>query len=141
MIAKRAYGPKLSAMLMIWRAIKAAKPEFSMALLIANAQAIVIKISHEMYLVYFFGGKILVHAMMIVVMETKKNMSNRMLVIRSPTVAPTIMKISKLKANHLFFLEIGSSGSLPLANKRKTLDSPQVGMKESSAHNTKVSPS
>ena len=118
-----------------------------MALLMANAQAIVIKMSHEMYLVYFFGGKILVQAMMMVVMQTKKNISNRMLVMRSltkgnsPTVAPTIMKISKLKANHRFFLEIGSSGSLPLANKRKTLDSPQVGMKESSAHNTKVSPS
>ena len=39
-----------------------AKPEFSMALLIAKAQAIVIKISQEMYFVYFFGGKILVHA-------------------------------------------------------------------------------
>ena len=29
------------------------KPEFSMALLIAKAQAIVIKISQEMYFVYF----------------------------------------------------------------------------------------
>ena len=50
-----------------------AKPEFSMALLIAKAQAIVIKISQEMYFVYFLGGKSFVHAMMIVVIQTKKN--------------------------------------------------------------------
>ena len=118
-----------------------------MALLMANAQAIVIKMSHEMYLVYFFGGKILVQAMMMVVMQTKKNISNRMLVMRSltkgnsPTVAPTIMKISKPKANQRFRLETGSSDSLPFASNRKTLDSPQVGMKDSSAQSTKVSPS
>lgn len=32
-------------------------PEFTIARLIANAQAMVIKISHEMYLVYLRAGK------------------------------------------------------------------------------------
>jgi len=40
-IANRAYGPILLDIPIIWRAIKAAKPEFSIALLIAKAQAIV----------------------------------------------------------------------------------------------------
>lgn len=124
-----------------------AKPEFSMALLIAKAQAIVIKISQEMYFVYFFGGKILVHAMMIVVMQTKKNISKRILGTasfttgNSPTVAPVIIKINSPKASQRFFLDTGSVASLPFANIKKTLDSPHVGIKESSAHNTKVSPS
>ena len=78
-IASNAYGPKLSAIPIIWRAIMEAKPEFSMALLIAKAQAIVIKISQEMYFVYFLGGKSFVHAMMIVVIQTKKNISKRIL--------------------------------------------------------------
>lgn len=33
-------------------------PEFTIARLIANAQAMVIKISHEMYLVYLRAGKV-----------------------------------------------------------------------------------
>ena len=92
----------------IWRAIKAAKPEFSIALLIAKAQAIVIRISQDIYLVYFFGGKILVHAIMMVVMQTKKNISSRIsgnasfTTGNSPIVAPTIIKISKAMENSGF---------------------------------------
>ena len=131
----------------IWRAIKAAKPEFSIALLIAKAQAIVIRISQDIYLVYFFGGKILVHAIMMVVMQTKKNISSRIsgnasfTTGNSPIVAPTIIKISKPNASQRFLRETGSVPSLPLASKRKTLDSPHVGTNVSSAQRTSVSPS
>ena len=49
-IASNAYGPNWSAIEMIERAIKGAKPEFSIALLIAKAQAMVINISHDSYI-------------------------------------------------------------------------------------------
>ena len=124
-----------------------AMPEFSIALAIAKAQAIVIKISHDMYLVYFFGGKIFVHAMMMVVMQAKKNISScisgniSLNMGSSPMVAPTIIKMSKPSASQRFLGDTFSCGSRPLANIRKTLDSPHVGMKVSSAQRTNVSPS
>ena len=89
---------------MTYFAIIGANPELFIALLIAKAQAIVTKISHEIYLVYFFGGKIFVHAMMIVVIHTKKNMSNFMpgtisfIKGNSPMVAPAIINTSKPRA-------------------------------------------
>ena len=61
-IASNAYGPKSSAILIIWRAIMEAKPEFSMALLIARHKRSLSRYPKRCYFVYFFGGKILVHA-------------------------------------------------------------------------------
>ena len=98
----------------------------------AKAHAIVIRISHEMYLVYLRAGKILVHAIMIVVTETKKNISNLIFgnasftTGSSPTVAPVIIKISNKRANQRFPFPGTGSLSLPLANKTNTEDSPQV---------------
>ena len=72
-------------------------PEFTIARLIANAQAMVIKISHEMYLVYLRAGKSLVHAIITVVTAAKKNISSSTpgnsssIKGNSPTVAPTII--------------------------------------------------
>ena len=132
---------------MIYPANKSATPEFSMALLIAKAQAIVIRISHEIYLVYFCGGKILLHAIITVVMDTKKNISSLMPSGRyfsmpgsSPTVAPTIMNKSRKRVNQRFFFPAGSY-SFPLASIRKTDDSPHVWIKLSSVSTTSVSPS
>ena len=42
---------------MINPATQSATPEFTIALLMANAQAIVIRISHEIYLVYLRAGE------------------------------------------------------------------------------------
>ena len=78
-----------------------------MALLIPNAHAMVISTSHEMYLVYFLGGNILVQAMITAVTAAKKNMSSRIFGKASftpgrvPTVAPVIMSIRRVRANHL----------------------------------------
>ena len=131
---------------MINPATQSATPEFTIALLMANAQAIVIRISHEIYLVYLRAGKILVHAMIIVVMQTKKNISSlisgniSLVAGSSPTVAPTIISTSKISANQRFFFpEV--SGSLPLVSSTNTEDSPQVGINVSSAITTSVSPS
>ena len=132
---------------MMYPASKSATPEFSMALLMAKAQAMVIRISHEIYLVYFCGGNILLHAIITVVMDTKKNISSLMPSGRyfsmpgsSPTVAPTIMNRSRKRVNQRFFLPAGSY-SFPLASIRKTDDSPHVWMKLSSVSTTSVSPS
>ena len=56
---------------MMYLAIISAKPEFSMALLIANAQAMVIKISQDIYFVYFRAGNSLVQAIAMVVTHTR----------------------------------------------------------------------
>ena len=132
---------------MIAFAIMSAMPEFVMALLMAKAQAMVIKMSHEMYFVYFRAGKILAHAMMTAVTAAKKNMSsfNSGKVSwnqgSSPTVAPTIISTSKNRANvRLRQLTCGSL-SCPLAIIRKTEESPHVFTNESSAKSTNVSPS
>ena len=124
-----------------------ATPEFTIALLMAKAQAIVIKISHEIYLVYLRAGKILVQAMIIVVTETKKNISSFMsgnisfTIGSSPTVAPAIIRINRINANQRFPFPGTGSLSLPLANNTNTEDSPQVGINVSSAITTNVSPS
>ena len=129
------------------RATASATPEFTIALLIAKAQAIVIRISQDIYLVYLRAGNIFVQAIMIVVMETKKNISNlisgkaSLTTGSSPTVAPTIINISKAKANQRFPFPGTGSVSLPLASNTNTEDSPQVFTKESSAITTSVSPS
>ena len=76
-----------------------------MPLLMAKAQAMVTSTSHDMYLLYLRALNIPVHAMMTVVTQTKKNMSNlnpgtqAFMKGSSPTVAPTIMKASRMKAN------------------------------------------
>ena len=96
---------------------------------------------------YLRAGKILVQAMIMVVTETKKNISNFMsgnisfTTGSSPIVAPAIIRISRINANQRFpFPGIGSL-SFPLANSTNTEDSPQVGMNVSSAITTNVSPS
>ena len=53
-------------------AMISATPEFTMARLIANAQAMVIKISHDIYFVYLRAGKSLVHAIITVVTAAKR---------------------------------------------------------------------
>ena len=55
--------------------------------------------------------------------------------------APTIINISKTKANQRFPFPGTGSVSLPLASNTNTEDSPQVFTKESSAITTSVSPS
>lgn len=113
------------------RATASATPEFTIALLIAKAQAIVIRISQDIYLVYLRAGNIFVQAIMIVVMETKKNISNlisgkaSLTTGSSPTVAPTIINISKTKANQRFPFPGTGSVSLPLASNTNTEDSPR----------------
>ena len=98
----------------------------------AKAQAMVIRISQEMYLVYLRAGKIFVHAIIIVVTETKKNISSLIsgnasfTTGNSPTVAPAIINISKIRANQRFPFPGTGSLSLPLANRTNTEDSPQV---------------
>ena len=105
-------------------------PEFTIARLIANAQAMVIKISHEMYLVYLRAGKSLVHAIITVVTAAKKNISSSTpgnsssIKGNSPTVAPTIINTNKVNANQRFFLSPFGSVSLPLANNTNTEESP-----------------
>ena len=124
-----------------------ATPEFTMARLIANAQAMVIKISHDIYFVYLRAGKSLVHAIITVVIAAKKNISrsipgnNSSIKGNSPTVAPTIINTNKVNANQRFFLPAFGSVSLPLANNTNTEESPHVEINESSAHSTNVSPS
>ena len=77
------------------------------------------------------GGNIFVQAIMIVVMETKKNISNlisgkaSLTTGSSPTVAPTIINISKTKANQRFPFPGTGSVSLPLASNTNTEDSPR----------------
>ena len=116
-----------------------------MALLIPNAQAIVIKISQVIYFVYFLGGNNFIQAITTVVILTKKNISSFIpgIALRtqgnSPNVAPTIIKINRPKAIHFFFFETCVSVSFPFANIKNTRDSPQVGTNVSSAHKTKVS--
>ena len=132
---------------MMLRAIIGATPELLMALLMAKAQAMVMRMSQDMYFVYFLGGKSLVHAMMMVVTQTKKNMSNfipgtrSFIAGNSPTVAPTIMNTSSAVASRrLPRLSLGTT-SLPLDTMRNTRESPQVGMNWSSAQRIRVSPS
>ena len=126
-------------------ATQSATPEFTIALLIAKAQAIVIRISHEMYLVYLRAGNRFVHAIIIVVIE-KKNISSlisgniSLTIGSSPTVAPTIINTKRNKANQRFFFP-AVSGSLPFVNSTNTEDSPHVGINVSSAITTRVSPS
>ena len=115
--------------------------------LMAKAQAIVIRISHDIYLVYLRAGKIFVHAIRMVVTDTKKNISSLIsgkasfTAGSSPTVAPVIIRISRARANQRLPLLATGSVSLPLASITKTEDSPHVCTKESSAITTKVSPS
>ncbi len=132
---------------MIPCAIISATPELTMARLIANAQAMVIKISHDIYLVYLRAGKSLVHAIITVVTAAKKNISRSIpgssssIKGSSPTVAPTIINTSKANANQRFFRPAFGSVSLPLASNTNTEESPHVEINESSAHKTSVSPS
>ena len=141
------YGPWSCPSAMMCFAIKSATPEFTIALLMAKAQAMVTSISHDIYLVYFCGGNNLVQAIMTVVIETKKNISrcspsgNMLLTAgSSPIVDPAIIRTNNTKANQRFFLPAGSL-SFPLVNIKKTEDSPHVLMKLSSASTTRVSPS
>lgn len=92
------------------------------------------------------GGENIGPRMIIVVMQTKKNISSlisgniSLVAGSSPTVAPTIISTSKISANQRFFFpEV--SGSLPLVSSTNTEDSPQVGINVSSAITTSVSPS
>ena len=109
-----------------------ATPELTIALLIAKAQAMVMSTSQEMYLVYFRAGKIFVQAMIMVVIETKKNISSCILGTASftkgssPMVAPAIISTSKAKANQRLPRPGTGSLSLPLANMTNTEDSPHV---------------
>ena len=118
-----------------------------MALLIANAQAMVIRISHEIYFVYLRAGKRLVHAIITIVTEAKKNISNfkegkcSLKKGNSPIVAPMIIINSKTKANNLFFFPACGSTSSPFAIIKNTEESPHVFTNDSSAISTKVSPS
>lgn len=73
--ASAPHAPKEPDTVLIKLAISAAKPDSSMAALIAKAQAIVIKMSQLMYFVYFLGGKSLSQAITTAVTEAKKNMS------------------------------------------------------------------
>ena len=85
--------------------------------------------------------------MMMVVIETKKNMSSCMSGTASltkgssPTVAPTIISTNKASASQRLPRPGTGSLSLPLAIMTKTEDSPHVWMNESSAITTNVSPS
>ena len=72
---------------MMYLATISATPELTIALLIAKAQAMVMSTSQEMYLVYFRAGKIFVHAMIMVVIETKKNISS--CILGKPTFTPS----------------------------------------------------
>ena len=89
---------------MMMSAILSANPEFCMPFEMAKAQAIVTKTSQLMYLLYLRGLNIFAQAMMTVVTQTKKNMSNlkpgtaSLTNGNSPTVAPTIIKTSKIRA-------------------------------------------
>ena len=107
----------------------------------------VIRISQDMYLVYFFGGKSLVQAIIMVVTQAKKNISNfipgtaSFIKGNSPIVAPPIINTSKVKARMRFFFDSPGTLSLPLATIKNTRDSPQVGINWSSAQRMRVSPS
>ena len=132
---------------MMYLATISATPELTIALLIAKAQAMVMSTSQEMYLVYFRAGKIFVQAMIMVVIETKKNISSCILGTASftkgssPMVAPTIINTSKAKASQRLPRPGTGSLSLPLASMTNTEDSPHVWINESSAITTSVSPS
>jgi 3'-phosphoadenosine 5'-phosphosulfate sulfotransferase (PAPS reductase)/FAD synthetase len=105
---------------MMYSATASATPEFTIALLMAKAQAIVIRISHDIYLVYLRAGKIFVHAIRMVVTDTKKNISSLIsgkasfTAGSSPTVAPVIIRISRARANQRLPLLATGSVSLPL---------------------------
>lgn len=131
---------------MIPCAMTSATPEFTMARLIANAQAMVIKISHDIYLYIYVPekfGPCHYHSRY----SCEKNISrsipgsNSSIKGNSPTVAPTIINTNKVNANQRFFLPAFGSVSLPLANNTNTEESPHVEINESSAHSTNVSPS
>ena len=101
-----------------------------MARLMASAEAIVMRMSHEMNFVYFLAGKIPKQAISTATMQTQKNMSSVRPGIRSamkgmlPNVAPAIMMTNSPRASHFF--QRGQAGrcSEPLLNIRKTRDSP-----------------
>ena len=106
-----------------------------------------ILLTHDIYFVYLRAGKIFVHAIIMVVTETKKNISSFIFgkasftAGSSPTVAPVIINNNRISANRRLPLLATGSVSLPLANITNTEDSPQVCTKESSAITTNVSPS
>ena len=146
-MARAPQAPICPATLFIELAISAARPDSSMAALMAKAQAMVISMSQLMYLVYFFGGNSLSHAITTAVTEAKKNMSiftpgKRSLTAgSSPMVAPAIIMMSSARAVHFFHTGMGRVGiSRPLVIIRNTEESPQVRVKASSASSTSVSP-
>ena len=123
----------LSVKDMMYPPTKSAKPDLVIAVEMAKAQAMVMSTSHEKNLVYFFGENMRVQAMMIVVTQAKKNMSNfrnlkfSVTMGNSPTVAPIIIMMSRAKAKKRFLLPMGGSKSPTRLIIQKTRLSFHVG--------------
>ena len=75
-IARIATGGRSFAMRIRPCATQSARPELVIAVLMANAEAMVIRISHEINFEYFFGGNICVNAIMTVTTDAQKNISS-----------------------------------------------------------------
>ena len=122
-------------------------PEFCIALLIAKAEAMVMRMSQEINFVYLRAGKMFITAIITVTTQTKKNMSNFMPGTspcahgNSPIAAPNIMSARSTMVNQRFLRPIADSFWRVSATSRKKEESPQLRINLSSASTTTVSPS